>query len=74
MKVPPRRQWPASGQQIKLVRVDSTGGGLRRFVGFLGDSLLTCGVNDDKVCAVAVAELEAFEIVIQTGRPADKWG
>jgi hypothetical protein len=59
---------------IRVSRSDGAGGGLRRFVGILGDSLLTSGVNDDKVTSVPLAELQNFEVVIQTGRLADRWG
>ena len=72
--VPPRKSWPASGSQIRLVRANGESGGMVKFVAIAGDSLLCSGINRDAVSFVPLRELEGFEVVIQDGRPADRWG
>jgi hypothetical protein len=74
MKAPPRNRWPAAGQQIRIHRLDQTGGGLKRFVGILGQSLLTCGINDDRVSSIALAEVKEFQVLRPDGKPGTTWG
>jgi len=73
MKAPRRKQWPESGQQIRLFRLDGCGGGLRRFCAIIGDSLLTSGVNSDALTFTPLSELEKFEAVRPDGRVATRW-
>lgn len=74
MKAPPRRGWPPAGAQIRLTRADGNGAGLRRFCAFVGDSLLTSGVNSDQVSFTPLREIERVETIQQDGRPCTVWG
>jgi hypothetical protein len=74
LKTPPRSTWPKAGALIKVVRLDGTGAGLRRFRGILYRSLVTNGVNSDQLAAVSLEEISSFEELRPDGKPGTTWG
>ena len=70
MRRPPKI--PA-GTQVRLSRLDGTGGGQVKFIGVLNGALLYCALTKDQVNAVRLDELRYIEICAQDGKHLSTW-